>query len=348
MRGLRQALAVRADAGHIHNLVGGGAPRPALEGASGRGVRDQHADEDGDAEGRAEQGEQVPTDVASERAEPERRRRSHKSRSFAQTLSQAAPDTIVSRLAGARSTNNAAVLKAIGLGKRYERDGVAVDALRSVDLVIETGDFVAVMGPSGCGKSTLLHLLGGLDTPTTGDVELEGRSLGAMTDKERTLVRRHRVGFVFQFFNLVPVLTAGENVALPGVIDGMKPGAVESRQAEVVAELGLAGLAGELPSRLSGGQQQRVAIARALFHRPAVVLADEPTGNLDRRSGLEVIKVLQRANEAGQAVVLVTHDPGIAANARRVILLRDGEVADDLTARGPRALVRALAQLDDD
>jgi putative ABC transport system ATP-binding protein len=239
----------------------------------------------------------------------------------------------------------APVLEARGLHKRYESDGTAVQALNGADLTVEPGEFLAVMGPSGCGKSTLLHLLGALDTPTDGEVLLEGRPLSGMSDAELTLVRRHRVGFVFQFFNLVPVLTVAENVALPAVIDGRHdPAQVDA----VLARVGISELAGKLPTRLSGGEQQRVAVARALINEPAVVLGDEPTGNLDHHGGLRLMGVLGDCNRAGQTIVVVTHNPAIAAFATRVVLLHDGRVADEVrmpATGGADVLVAALSKL---
>jgi len=239
----------------------------------------------------------------------------------------------------------APVLEARDLHKRYGSDGTPVHALKGADLAVEAGEFVAVMGPSGCGKSTLLHLLGALDTPSDGEVLLEGRPLSGMSDAELTLVRRHRVGFVFQFFNLVPVLTVAENVALPAVIDGRHDDAhVEA----VLARVGIADLAGTLPTRLSGGEQQRVAVARALVNEPAVVLGDEPTGNLDHHGGLRLMRVLAECNRAGQTIVVVTHNPAVAAFAGRVVLLHDGRVAEEVTmpaTGGAELLVTALAKL---
>ena len=184
------------------------------------------------------------------------------------------------------------MLAVSGVTKSYQADGLTVDALRGIDVNVSEGEFVAIMGPSGCGKSTLLHLMGALDTPTTGTVSLRGQTLSSMTDRERTRVRRDDIGFVFQFFNLVPVLTAAENIALPAVV-GRKPAKQRAeRLAEVIAAVSLAGLESRLPNQLSGGQQQRVAIARALFNRPAVLLADEPTGNLDSATGERVLDLL--------------------------------------------------------
>jgi len=243
----------------------------------------------------------------------------------------------------------AVLLEARGLCKTYEGEGVTVSALRGVDLSIAAGEFLAVMGPSGCGKSTLLHLLGALDQPSAGDVLLDGTPLAGRTDAELTEIRRHRVGFVFQFFNLVPVLTAAENAGLPLVIDGQPAPLREARVVEVLEVVGVAAVADQLPSQLSGGQQQRVAVARALVHRPAVVLADEPTGNLDYRGGRELMQLFGRLHLGGQTIVVVTHDPGIAAFSQRVVFLRDGRVVDDVTVEpgsGPEALVTRLTQLE--
>nr|ALS91999.1 3a01205: pleiotropic drug resistance family [uncultured bacterium] len=219
------------------------------------------------------------------------------------------------------------LVEAHSLRKQYDGEGVTVHALKGVDLAVEAGELVALMGPSGCGKSTLLHLLGGLDTPTAGEVLIDGASLAAMSDRERTLVRRTRIGFVFQFFNLVPVLTARENVELPGVIDGMPPAERDARVDDLLELVGVADRADHVPARLSGGEQQRVALARALVHRPPLLLADEPTGNLDRASGNEVMDLICHTNRAlRQTVVLVTHDPAIAERADRVLHLEDGRI----------------------
>jgi putative ABC transport system ATP-binding protein len=238
------------------------------------------------------------------------------------------------------------LLEAKRLDKQYALDGVTVHALRGVDLIVDQGEFLAVMGPSGCGKSTLLHLLGALDTPTTGDVLLEGTALAAMTDDELTEVRRHRVGFVFQFFNLVPVLTALENVALPAIIDGRSRADANRRAGELLDRFGLAADNDKLPSQLSGGQQQRVAIARALMNEPAVLLADEPTGNLDHRSGVQVVEHFAALHAGGQTTVLVTHNPAVAAVADRVVFLRDGEVVGEERGGTADSLLARLVSLD--
>ncbi len=200
------------------------------------------------------------------------------------------------------------VLVTTGLERTYETDGVAVAALRGVDLAVAEGEFVSVMGPSGCGKSTLLHLLGGLDRPTAGEVHLGGRRVDQLGEAAWALLRRREVGFVFQFFNLIGNLTVADNIELPGLLAGLSPREARSRRRELLDDLGIAELAGAVPSRVSGGQQQRVAIARALINRPAVLLADEPTGNLDSQSAREVLGLLRRHHEHGQTIVLVTHD----------------------------------------
>jgi putative ABC transport system ATP-binding protein len=219
------------------------------------------------------------------------------------------------------------VLQARDLRRQYPLGQRFVNALQGVSLSVERGEFVAVMGPSGSGKSTLLHLLGGLDAPTDGEVTLGDRPLAHLSDDEITLVRRRQVGFVFQFYNLLPALTAAENVALPLLLDGQKPEACQTRVDELLALVGLADRRDHRPGQLSGGEQQRVAIARAFVQNPQIVLADEPTGNLDSRSGTQVLELLQRAcKEREVSVVVVTHDPRAAAYADRVVFLRDGTV----------------------
>jgi len=217
------------------------------------------------------------------------------------------------------------ILQTSNLSKQYQMGEVTVDALRGVDFVVQQGEYVAVMGPSGSGKSTLLHLLGGLDAPTDGDVTLGGMRLAHMHDDEVTIVRRRKIGFIFQFFNLLPTLTAAENIALPLLIDGQRIADHQERVDELLALVGLAGRKQHRPEQLSGGEQQRVAIARAFVHSPQIVLADEPTGNLDSRSGKAVLELLRRAcKELHTTVVMVTHDPQAASYADRVVFLRDG------------------------
>jgi len=235
-----------------------------------------------------------------------------------------------------------------GLAKSYEQAGTRLQVLDGVDIDVGRGELVSVMGPSGSGKSTLLHLLGGLDVPDAGTVELDGAPLSALSDDERTRLRQDRIGIVYQFFNLIPVLTARENVALPAVIAGTKPAGHQARAEELLDLVGLTGHGHKLPSQLSGGQQQRVAVARALFAGPAVVLADEPTGNLDLETGAEILDLFVRARaELGQSLLMVTHDPRSAARGDRVLLLRDGRVVDclDLRALPGDATVRTDAVL---
>jgi putative ABC transport system ATP-binding protein len=219
------------------------------------------------------------------------------------------------------------VIEADGLSKAYNMGEHRVDALAGVDFQVEKGEFVAIMGPSGSGKSTLLHLLGGLDRPSEGEVTLAGQQLSVLNDNQATLVRRHNVGFVFQFFNLMPTLTAEENIALPLIIDNKK---IKDYQDQIDKLLDLVGLAerrDHKPDQLSGGEQQRVSLARALVTEPAIVLADEPTGNLDSKTGKGIMTLLRRScDELDQAIITVTHDPRAAAYADRVVFLRDGRI----------------------
>jgi putative ABC transport system ATP-binding protein len=215
--------------------------------------------------------------------------------------------------------------------RRYGEGENAVDAVRGVSLEVPSGQFTAVMGPSGSGKSTLMHMLAGLDRPTEGTIEIGGRDITKMGDKELTLLRRTHIGFVFQAFNLVPTLTAEENIVLPLAIAGRKPasGWVEA----VIERVGLADRRDHRPAELSGGQQQRVAVARALVSEPTVLFADEPTGNLDSHSGAQVLELLsEAAREYGQTIVMVTHDPRAAAAADRAIHVADGRVVSEEVA----------------
>lgn len=222
------------------------------------------------------------------------------------------------------------ILEAKHLKKQYTLGEHTVNALAGVDLIVEKGEFVALMGPSGSGKSTLLHLIGGLDKPSDGEVTLAGQRLSILNDNQVTLVRRHNVGFIFQFFNLLPTLTAEENIALPLIIDGQD---LRQHQKHIDGLLQLVKLNDRRhhkPDQLSGGEQQRVAIARALVTRPAIVLADEPTGNLDSKTGSAIMELLrQSCDELGQTIVVVTHDPRAATFADRVILLKDGQIVDE-------------------
>ncbi|KAA3665315.1 MAG: ABC transporter ATP-binding protein [Chloroflexi bacterium] len=223
------------------------------------------------------------------------------------------------------------ILEAIGLRKKYELGEHAVNALDGVDFVVEKGEFVGIMGPSGSGKSTLLHLLGGLDKPTDGEVTLAGKRLSLLNENESTLVRRHNVGFVFQFYNLLPTLSAAENILLPILIDGQDSDKYEDRLTRILEMVGLSGRRDHKPDQLSGGEQQRVSLARALVTEPAIVLADEPTGNLDTKTGVSIMNLLRRScDELNQAIVVVTHDPTASAYADRVVFLRDGVVVKEL------------------
>ena len=205
----------------------------------------------------------------------------------------------------------------------------AVHALRPLDLDVEAGEYLSVMGPSGSGKSTLLNILGLLDRPDRGRYLLDGTDTVSLSDQEQAAVRRHKIGFVFQFFHLVPRLSAAENVALPLMLAGVAPAERRQRVEEALAALGMGDRLRHRPDQLSGGQRQRVAIARATIMRPAIVLADEPTGNLDRASGQDVIDILERLNGEGITLVMVTHDPELGRRARRQIHMVDGEIADD-------------------
>ncbi|MCI2239396.1 ABC transporter ATP-binding protein [Kineococcus sp. TRM81007] len=235
-------------------------------------------------------------------------------------------------------------VRAVGLRKTYGRGDAVVHALAGVDVEFPRGEFTAIMGPSGSGKSTLMHCLAGLDSATSGQVFLGETELTALRDAELTRLRRDRVGFVFQSFNLLPVLTAGENLVLPMQLAGRSPD--RAWHDEVVDRLGLANRLRHKPSELSGGQQQRVAVGRALLPRPDVVFADEPTGNLDSRTGAEVLGLLRSSvREFGQTVVMVTHDPVAASYADRVVLLADGHLAGGLAAPTPDDVLDALRTL---
>jgi len=228
-----------------------------------------------------------------------------------------------------------AIVQAKGLTKVYGAGSTEVIALDHVDLSVEPGEFVAVMGPSGCGKSTLLNLFGGLDTPTSGVIEIDGQPVSGMTDDELTKLRRRRFGFVFQFFNLIPVLDAAENAALPLTLDGVPAAQSRAKAEEWLTKVGLSDRMRNRPDQLSGGQQQRVAVARALVTDPALLLADEPTGNLDSRSADEIAQLLtQASSDWGRAILMVTHDPRIAAHAHRIVFMRDGRIVDDTRIAG--------------
>jgi putative ABC transport system ATP-binding protein len=216
-----------------------------------------------------------------------------------------------------------------GVGRDYQVGSESVHALRDVDLVIEDGEYVAIMGPSGSGKSTLLNVLGCLDRPTSGAYLLDGRDVGSLADRDLSQIRAHTIGFVFQSFHLVPRLTAAGNVELPLVFAGAPPAERRARVDAALAAVGLSGRAHHLPDQLSGGERQRVAIARAIVMEPSILLADEPTGNLDRTSGRDIVALLESLNAHGLTLLVVTHDPDLGRRARRLVRLVDGAVATD-------------------
>jgi putative ABC transport system ATP-binding protein len=221
------------------------------------------------------------------------------------------------------------LLAAENLHKTYVTGEARVTALAGVSFAIERGDFVALMGPSGCGKSTLLHLCGAMDRPTSGNLRLNDRELAAMGDDELTRVRREQVGFVFQFFNLLPTLTVSDNIALPCLLAGVKAAEAESRAKTLAERVGIAHRLHHYPQQISGGEMQRAAMARALIHQPSLIVADEPTGNLDSENGDNVLALLKRLNtEMGVTILLATHAADVAAAARRVLKMRDGKFAD--------------------
>ncbi len=253
------------------------------------------------------------------------------------------------------SSDKSGILIATDLQKQYQLGEHIVRALKGIDFVVQPGEFVAIMGPSGSGKSTLLHMLGGLDQPTRGAIELAGENLSLLGEKEVTLVRRHNVGFVFQFYNLLPTLSAEENIMLPILIDGQD---AKEYQADLTTILDLVGLTARRqhkPDQMSGGEQQRVSLARALITRPAIVLADEPTGNLDSKTGTNIMQLLRRScDELGQTIIVVTHDQRAASFADRVIFLQDGEivsqvnfVAEDEPTQRRQMIIEIMARLED-
>jgi putative ABC transport system ATP-binding protein len=240
-----------------------------------------------------------------------------------------------------------AALAARGLERVFGEGPTAVRALGGVDLEITDGELVAIMGPSGSGKSTLLHILGALDTPTGGSVAVRGRRYDGLDDSQLTELRADVFGFVFQFFNLLPTLTAAENVLVPALIAGERPAQHAERLNELLDLVGLAERSAHLPTELSGGEQQRVSIARALLRRPEVVLADEPTGNLDSKSGAVVLSLLRRLVDQGQTVVMVTHDPAAAALADRVVFLRDGLIVGEVEGGETSRVIEAFRAVEE-
>ncbi|AHY46018.1 ABC-type antimicrobial peptide transport system ATPase component [Rubrobacter radiotolerans] len=243
--------------------------------------------------------------------------------------------------------NESPAVEVLDLVKRHGEGTAAVTALAGVSLAFPAGEFAAIMGPSGSGKSTLLHLLGGLDRPTEGKVVVGGQDLSGLSDRKLTLLRRQRMGFVFQFFNLIPTLSAEENVLLPALISGERPKEHEARLAELLDLVGLSGRRTHRPDELSGGEQQRVAIARALLRNPDIILADEPTGNLDSRTGGEILALLEEsAQRFEQTIIMVTHDARAAASADRVVFLSDGLVVDEARSLGSEEILERIKTLE--
>ena len=231
-------------------------------------------------------------------------------------------------------TSTRHVLRASGLCKTFGSGTALVRAVDGVDLEVTTGETVGIMGPSGCGKSTLLHLLGGLERPSAGTIELAGQPVSDRGERALAHLRRTEIGFVFQGFHLMDELTAVENVELPGLLAGRSPRAARARASELLEQVGLTDRTEFLPSALSGGQRQRVALARALINQPVIVLADEPTGNLDSSATVEVLRLFEALHEAGQTLVIVTHDQRVAATADRLISMRDGAFVDETRMTG--------------
>ena len=242
-------------------------------------------------------------------------------------------------------TRSASVVSAVDLTRRYGRGETSIDALEGVSLAVDRGEVVAVMGPSGSGKSTLLHILAGLDRPTSGEAFIDGVALSTLREQDLTLLRRHKIGFVFQFFNLLPMLSAEQNVVLPLKLGGESID--HDWVGDVFARVGLDARRRHRPAELSGGQQQRVAIARALITRPSVLFADEPTGNLDSTAGREILELLRScATSFGQTILTVTHEPRVSTVADRILLLADGWIVQELgqvTAKEVRSAIDALA-----
>jgi putative ABC transport system ATP-binding protein len=232
------------------------------------------------------------------------------------------------------STDSGSLLQARGLRKEYGQGAALVRAVDGVDLDVAAGETLAVTGPSGCGKSTLLHLLGGLDRPSGGEVELAGQRVDRMSERALARLRRDSVGFVFQAFHLMEELTAVENVELPALLAGRSPRAARRQASKLLEQVGLADRASHLPSALSGGQRQRVAVARALANQPVILMADEPTGNLDSEATIDVLRLFESLHLAGHTLVVVTHDSRIAATADRLVSMRDGRFIDDTRLTG--------------
>jgi len=241
------------------------------------------------------------------------------------------------------------LMSAKALTKVYRSDGSEVLALDGVDLTVEPGEFLAIIGPSGCGKSTLLHLLGGLDTPTSGEIHLAGRRVDNLSETAWAIIRRKQIGYMFQSYNLIANMSAADNIELPALVAGASSSAARNRRAGLMLQLGIDEQAEYPPGRMSGGQQQRVALARALINEPDLLIADEPTGNLDSQSTREVLTTLRECHARGQTIVLVTHDPNVASCADRVVRMRDGQIIGEsrLEGREPTSeVLRSLVELE--
>jgi len=237
------------------------------------------------------------------------------------------------------------VLQTKGLSRQYPADGVPVRAVDTVSLELTKGEAVSVMGPSGCGKSTLLHLLGGLERPTSGEVWLGGKRVDRLSETGWARLRRRNIGFVFQAFHLVDELSAVENVELPALLIGVARKAARTKAMNLLERLGVAQRAAHLPDRLSGGERQRVALARALINEPLLVLADEPTGNLDSGTTAEILRLFAEMHAAGQTLLIVTHEPRVAATADRLLTMRDGSIVEDVRLEGGLSRQALLAQV---
>jgi putative ABC transport system ATP-binding protein len=226
------------------------------------------------------------------------------------------------------------MIEIVNVSKTYHQGAQDVCALRDISFRIEEGEFLSIMGPSGSGKSTLLNLIGGLDQPTAGKIFIDGSPLHGISDDELTMIRRKRVGFIFQFFNLLPILTAVENVGLPLLLDGVPFSRIREKAIHLLESVGLGSRTEHRPEQLSGGEMQRVAIARALISDPAVLLADEPTGNLDSHKSEEILHLLKKLNQTGQTIVMVTHDSNAASFGKRIIKVKDGSLSEDISIGG--------------
>ena len=241
------------------------------------------------------------------------------------------------------------ILQTKHITKVYRNNGSEVHALHGIDLNVKAGELVAVMGPSGCGKSTLLHILGGLDSPTNGEVYLDDQRIDNMKEGQRAILRRKLVGFVFQAFNLIGNLSVSDNVELPALVAGSSIQQARQQREALLANLELASKAHSSPAQLSGGEKQRVALARALVNKPAILLADEPTGNLDSKSTLDVLRLLRQAHDQGQTILMVTHDPNVASIAQRVIFMRDGQITHETLLQeqhDTRTVIREMLELE--